>query len=43
MAITSQVEAVVKAFQKDNPKAGKVDLTGADRTIEAELDFILDP
>jgi len=43
MAITSQVEAVVKAFQKDNPKAGKVELKGTDRTIEAELDFILDP
>jgi hypothetical protein len=43
VAITSQVAAVVKAFQKENPKAGRVALTGADRSIETELDFILDP
>jgi len=43
VAITSQVAAVVKTFQKENPKAGKVELTGADRSIDAELDFILDP
>ena len=43
MAITSQVATVVAAFQKENPKAGKVELTGADRTVEEELDFILDP
>jgi hypothetical protein len=43
VAITSQVDAVVKAFRKENPKTGKVELTGADRSIEAELDSILDP
>lgn len=45
MAITGQVAAVVKQFQKDNPKAGTPTLSkgGGERSVDEQMEIILQP
>jgi predicted amino acid racemase len=43
MPITGQIQALVKKFEKDNPKAGKAVLTSGDRSAAEQLEIILQP
>src|ERR1700712_5943924 len=43
MAITGQIQALVKKYQQQNPKAGKAVLSSGERTAEQQLTIILDP
>ena len=40
MSIKNKVKPIVDKFIKDNPKAGKVQLTGEDRTADKQLHFV---